>query len=62
MRYSNHKIVNLALKARTPEEANSVQRLIEAEIGSRYKRPLGNTENNLGLLTSGGNLITRFWN
>ena len=55
MRYSNHKIVNLALKARTPEEANSVQRLIEAEIGSRYKRPLGNTENNLGLLTSGGN-------
>ncbi|MGW6278747.1 hypothetical protein [Kribbella sp. NPDC055071] len=47
-------IIGLALAARTEEEALEVQRLIEAAIGARNQRPLGNTWNNQGILTGSG--------
>ena len=48
------KIVEQALLARTPEEAASVQELIESSIGARHERPLGDTWNNQGILTGSG--------
>ena len=48
------KIVEQALRARTPEEAAAVQDLIASAIGERHERPLGNTWNNQGILTGSG--------
>ncbi len=48
------KILDLALAARTVDDAREVQRLIEGEVGARYQRPLGNTWNNQGILTGSG--------
>jgi len=51
----NHKeILELALAARTPEQAREVQKLIERAIGARHERPVGNTWNNQGILTGSG--------
>ena len=54
MTTSKKKIVERALKARTPEEAAAVQDLITSAIGARYERPLGDTWNNQGILTGSG--------
>ena len=51
---SNKKIVENALAARTVDQAVEVQGLIEAAIGARCERPLGNTWNNQGILTGSG--------
>ncbi len=48
------KILDLALAARTVDQAREVQRLIEGEVGARHQRPLGNTWNNQGILTGSG--------
>ncbi len=47
-------IVKAALGARTLEDAEAVQRLIEGSIGGRHQRPLGDRWNNFGLITSSG--------
>lgn len=47
-------IIKAALAARTPAAARSVQDMIEAAIGSRNERPLGDRWNNLGLLSTAG--------
>src|ERR1035437_3372 len=50
----NKKIVELALAARTAEQAQGVQGLIAAAIGATYKRPVGDKGNNRGILTASG--------
>ena len=47
-------IIKAALAARTPASARAVQDMIEAAIGSRHERPLGDRWNNLGLLATAG--------
>ncbi|MFC9693308.1 hypothetical protein ACFTSF_32465 [Kribbella sp. NPDC056951] len=54
MTVNRRRIVELALAARTEAEALEVQRMIEAAIGARNQRPLGNTWNNQGILTGSG--------
>jgi hypothetical protein len=51
---SNRKIVQAALDARTPEQAGAVQAIIEAMVGARYTRPVGDRWNNQGMLTASG--------
>jgi hypothetical protein len=48
------RIVRLALAARTPAEAEEVQRHIEAAVGARHERPVGDRWNNQGLITQSG--------
>ncbi len=47
-------IIELALSARTEEQAEDVQRLIEQSIGHTYKRPVGDKGNNHGLFMASG--------
>ncbi|RIK03130.1 MAG: hypothetical protein DCC48_17190 [Acidobacteria bacterium] len=54
MNTTNHKIVKAALAARTVDQADAVQQLIAKSIGTRHQRPLGDTWNNQGILTSSG--------
>ncbi len=51
---NNGNIVTAALSARSREEADRVQDLIEAAIGARYQRPVGDKWNNQGMLTASG--------
>lgn len=54
MSTTNTHIVQAALDARTPKDADAVQALIEGAIGVRYQRPVGDRWNNQGLLTASG--------
>ena len=47
-------IINAALSARTLDEAEAAQQLLENRIGARHERPLGDRWNNFGLITSSG--------
>jgi hypothetical protein len=47
-------IVKAALVARTIEDAEKVQRMIEAAVGARHQRPLADMPNNDGLTSSRG--------
>jgi hypothetical protein len=51
---NNKKLIELALAARTADQSTQVQTLIEAAIGARHERPVGNTWNNQGILTGSG--------
>ena len=48
------EIVEKALAARTPRDAEEVQGLIQEAVGARYQRPVGDRWNNHGLLTASG--------
>src|SRR4051812_37310605 len=48
------QIIAAALKASTYDEALAVAALIEAHIGARYQRPVGDRFNNYGLMASSG--------
>src|SRR3954454_8178811 len=50
----NAEIVRAALAARTPDAAAAVQSMIEAAVGGRYVRPIGDRFNNQGMLTGSG--------
>lgn len=57
MTQSNSKaaaIIEAALAASTLEDALEVERLIEADIGNRYQRPIGDRYNNFGMIASSG--------
>jgi hypothetical protein len=47
-------IVEAALEASTFEDAIEVERLIAADVGNRYQRPIGDRYNNFGMITSSG--------
>jgi len=47
-------IVRAALDAHTVAEAQEVQAAIEADVGARFQRPLGNVWMNFGLMSHGG--------
>lgn len=47
-------IVEAALAASSHEDAVRVERLIEADIGNRFQRPIGDRFNNYGILASSG--------
>src|SRR5262245_27907419 len=49
-----HDLIRAALQARTGDDAEAVQRLIEQQIGARHERPLGERWNNIGLISSAG--------
>jgi len=51
---NDRDIVNAALAARTIEDAEKVQRMIEVAIGVRYERPLADMPNNQGLAATQG--------
>jgi hypothetical protein len=53
------RIIRAALEARTLEQAEEVNRMIEAEIGAAHRRPLGDRPNNFGLVTQGGSFDTK---
>lgn len=48
------KIIEAALSARTEAQAVEVQQLIEKDVGARYERPLTDTWQNLGGMSSTG--------
>ncbi len=48
-------IVRAALDATTVDNANALQDLIAGAVGARYVRPLGDRDNNNGLLAQSGN-------
>jgi len=48
------KIIDLALRAATVDEAEKVASLIESNIGARFQRPVGDRYNNYGLMASSG--------
>lgn len=47
-------IIEKAIQARTLEQAEEVENLIEAEVGDRYQRPIGDRWNNFGVIAGGG--------
>lgn len=47
-------IIEKALKAATLAEAQEVADLIEAAVGARYERPVGDRFNNFGMMSYGG--------
>jgi len=51
---NDREIVNAALAARTIEDAEKVQGMIEAAVGARHQRPLADMPNNHGLTSSPG--------
>jgi hypothetical protein len=51
---NNATIVAKALAASTPRDAADLQRAVEAAVGGRYERPLGDTWGNMGLISGGG--------
>ena len=56
---SARTIIKAALEAKTLEQAENVNRLIEAEIGAAHRRPLGDRANNFALVTQGGSFDTK---
>jgi hypothetical protein len=56
---SARDIIKAALEARTLEQAEAVNRMIEKEIGAAHRRPLGDRPNNFGLVTQGGSFDTK---
>lgn len=54
MNMRNHKIVEAALAARTPGDADAAQDMIAQAVGKRIQRPIGDRWNNQGLLTASG--------
>lgn len=51
---AERQIIKSALAACTYDEAVAVQQLIAADIGAEYQRPLTDTWNNLGAMSSTG--------
>lgn len=49
-----HKIISRALTATTYDAAVAVAKMIEADIGTAYQRPVGDRVNNYGIMTSSG--------
>jgi hypothetical protein len=49
-----HQIISAALSATTYDSAIAVAKLIEADIGIAYQRPVGDRINNYGIMTSSG--------
>src|SRR2546421_6372035 len=49
-----HQIISGALTATTYDAAVAVAKLIEADIGTAYQRPVGDRVNNYGIMTSSG--------
>jgi hypothetical protein len=47
-------IIRAAIEVRTHAQAKGLQAALEASIGARYARPLGDTWNNFGLMSHGG--------
>lgn len=48
------EIIHAALEAHTVAEATNLQDAIQADIGTRFQRPLGNVWMNFGLMSHGG--------
>jgi hypothetical protein len=51
---AQRQIIEAALAARTYDEAQAVQKLIVTDIGAEYQRPVTDTWNNLGAMSSTG--------
>jgi hypothetical protein len=51
---SDRQIIAAALNARTLDDAIGVSKLIEASVGGRHTRPVGDRINNFGLMASSG--------
>jgi len=49
-----HDIIKAAVEARTVDDAQRINQMIEADIGGRFQRPLGDRWNNFGLMASSG--------
>lgn len=47
-------IIRRAIEAKTYDDAVALAKLIEADVGSRYARPVGDRWNNFGLMASSG--------
>src|SRR5947208_16541189 len=47
-------IIRAALAARTLADAQKVDEMLEAAVGHRYERPVGDKVNNFGLMTTSG--------
>lgn len=47
-------IIRAAVEAKTVADAERVNRMIEANVGNRFQRPLGDRWNNFGLMASSG--------
>lgn len=56
---SARSIIKAAIEARTLDQAENVNRMIEREVGAAYRRPLGDRPNNFGLVTQGGSFDTK---
>ncbi len=51
---SAHDIIKAAVEAKTIDDARRVNHLIEANVGARFQRPLGDRWGNFGLIASSG--------
>ncbi|MFI7708776.1 hypothetical protein [Nonomuraea sp. NPDC049480] len=54
MTFTPQQIVEAALRARTLTEAANVQEMIASRIGATHRRPVGDKQNNFGLMGSSG--------
>lgn len=48
------ELVEAALEARAPRDADRAEELLQEAIGGRYERPIGDRWNNLGAITASG--------
>lgn len=49
-----YEIISAAIEAKTVADIERINRMIEAEVGNHFQRPLGDRWNNFGLMASSG--------